>query len=155
MRRVGPWDTYDEHVGHYSHAGLSRYADGMAELRRFFGDGGPNDLNVILFSTSGVHGSYATIEEVEATLRGEAEEDDQVTDVTFVILQPRVVAVKYGNVTPRTLDDIRYLKWLRAKSHAALLTIGAPHYHQAKVEPERPPAPRESDADDIDDRGDP
>ncbi len=41
--------------------------DSMAALREFFPNGA-DPMNFVLFSTSGVHGTYATIEEIEASL---------------------------------------------------------------------------------------
>jgi hypothetical protein len=40
----------------------------MAALRDFFPTGTANTMNFVLFSTSGVHGTYTTIEEIEASL---------------------------------------------------------------------------------------
>lgn len=108
---------------HYSVFSLRHGSDAMAALRAMFPDGEANDMNAVLFSTSGVHGTYNTIEEVEATLKGEASEDD-ASDVTFVVVQPRRVSLFCGNVTPKTLDDIAFLKKLRATSHAAFASIG-------------------------------
>lgn len=93
--------------------------EAMDLLRRFFPKGEANDLNFVLFSTSGVHGSYTTIEEAR---RGKCA-------VTFVIVQPRLVCMRYGNVAPKTDDDWAFLKKLRASSWAAVQTIGAPPRH--------------------------
>ncbi len=100
---------------------------GVDALRKLFPDGEANDLNFVLFSTSGVHGSYMTIEEVEAfVLRGEgADEDGHGPDeVTFLIVHPRIVCMRYGNCGPKTSDDFEFLKKLRASSWAAIQSIG-------------------------------
>lgn len=89
--------------------------DGMEALRTMFPDGEANDLNFVLFSTSGVHGSYATLEEVE-------EEPD--LGLTFLIVQPRIVGVRYGNCEPKTPEDFAFLRKLRASSWRAVATIG-------------------------------
>ena len=123
IQRFGSWETHDDGVGHYTTAWLSRSVDGMHVLREYFARG-PDEFNVVLFSTSGVHGTYTTIEEVEATLRGEAPPDEESHEVTFLLLCPRMCSIKYGNVRPKTLDDIAFLKDLRAKSHAMLARIG-------------------------------
>lgn len=94
--------------------------DGMAALRDFFPDAKADEMNAVLFSTSGVHGSYCTIEDVE-------EGGDEAPDsVTFVMIQPRIVCMRYGNAKPRTQEDFAFLKQLRASSRNALSKIGGP-----------------------------
>jgi hypothetical protein len=89
--------------------------DGMAALRELFPNGQADDLNFVLFSTSGVHGTYCTIEAAE----------DEGLDVTFLVVQPRIVGLRYGVCEPKTPEDFAFLKQLRASSHAAVLSIGA------------------------------
>lgn len=94
---------------------LAHGGDAMAALRQMFPEGKADDLNFVLFSTSGVHGSYCTIEDAEA-------EPD--LGVTFLIVQPRIVGLRYGNCEPRTPEDFAFLKALRASSREAIATIG-------------------------------
>ena len=96
--------------------------DGMQALRDLFPDGKADDLNAVLFSTSGVHGSYCTIEAVEEDMQRAEREGPR--EVTFCVIQPRIVCMRYGNVEPSTADDIAFLKRLRETSHTALSTIG-------------------------------
>jgi hypothetical protein len=84
---------------------------GMEALRQMFPDGEANDLNFVLFSTSGIHGSYCTIEDCEA---------GDVHDLTFLVIQPRIVALRYGNCEPKTPEDFAFLKKLRATSLQAI-----------------------------------
>lgn len=107
---------------YYSVLGLT--GDGMEALRQLFPDGEANDLNAVLFSTSGVHGTYCLIEAVEEDMQREVR--DGPRDVTFVVIQPRIVCMRYGCAEPRTADDIAFLKKLRASSLRALATIGVP-----------------------------
>jgi hypothetical protein len=88
----------------------------MAALRELFPEGEANDLNFVLFSTSGIHGTYCTIEACEA---------GETTDVTFLVIQPRIVALRYGNCEPKTPDDFAFLKKLRASSMQAVAAYGA------------------------------
>lgn len=97
--------------------------------------------NFVVFSTSGVHGMYTTIEEVERSIRKYGPDgcacdqelklaDDckhgyQPREVTFLLVQPRIVSMTYGNVECRTLDDVKFLKRLRRESWKAVQTIGA------------------------------
>ncbi len=119
--------------GHYNVFGLARGSDwaehGMAALRELFPDGEANDMNVVIFSTSGVHGTYNTIEEAEAHLaltveQAGSEDCETSPDVTFLVIQPRIVCLRYGTCTPKNADDIAFLKRLRASSWKALKTIG-------------------------------
>jgi hypothetical protein len=111
---------------HYNIFHIPR-AEAMAQLRQFFPDGEANELNFVLFSTSGVHGSYGLIEDIgvpyEENEEGEA---GAPNDVTFLIVQPRLVCMRYGNAKPEGPDDIAFLKKLRESSWAAVQKIGKP-----------------------------
>lgn len=104
---------------HYSIMRLSDSDTGMAALRQLFPDGKANEMNVCLFSTSGVHGHYGSIEDAE-------DERDQglLPTVTFLLLQPRLVCVRYGNVGPESPEDFKFLRALRQSSWDALNQIG-------------------------------
>lgn len=107
--------------------------NGMDFLRTFFDKNKPNQLGFVLFSTSGVHGSYSTIEDAEAWLR-ENKTKEHIdyfgnwgvgNSVTFLIIQPRIVGTIYGNCLPETQGDIDFLKQLRQDSWDVVKTIGA------------------------------
>lgn len=105
----------------------------VADLKEIFPDGEANEMNFVLFSTSGVHGTYTTIEEIEASLQKygvlideEAEEapDDYCDNhLTFLIVHPRIVCLKYGRLKVE-LSDIPFLKALRESSKKAVSRIG-------------------------------
>ena len=97
--------------------------EGMDALRGMFPDAKADEMNFVLFSTSGVHGTYNTIEEAERFLSGEDAEG--YSEVTFAIVHPRLVAMRYGVCNPASQDDIDYLKQLRASSQEAVAGIGA------------------------------
>lgn len=123
------WENLDKarpDSGHYSIMRKTTDIDGMDALRAMFPDAEANALNFVLFSTSGVHGTYNTIEEAERSLAGEVDEDgDSLCDeVTFVIVHPRLVSMRYGVLNPKNQADIDYLKKLRASSHKAAAGIG-------------------------------
>lgn len=103
---------------------VNRVDDPWPLFKEIFPKGQADTMNFVLFSTSGVHGTYAAIEEVEKTLNGEADTDDQTNDVTFIIMQPRILCFYYGNITPKTQHDINYLKKLRKSSKIAISGIG-------------------------------
>lgn len=105
---------------------------GMESLKRLFPDGTANDLNFVLFSTSGVHGCYTTIEQIEAGLERYGDDFDPGDDwpadwsgdtLTVLVVQPRIVCLRCGNVRVRKAD-IAWLKGLRASSQDAVMLIG-------------------------------
>ena len=107
---------------HYAVMGLTEPNTGMEALRIMFPGGKADELNAVLFSTSGLHGTYCTIEEVEEDMA--RPERHGPRDVTFLILHPRLVTMRYGVCEPETADDIEFLKSLRESSHAALAKVG-------------------------------
>ena len=114
--------------GHYNHYSVIKKM-AITLLRRIFPEGKANELNFVLFSTSGVHGTYNTIEDAEKVLMTapvDLDEDDLcLSEVTFVIIQPRLCTIHYGNCEPKNNEDIKFLKSLRQSSWDAVLTIGA------------------------------
>jgi hypothetical protein len=119
------WENTDKSrpdSAHYSVMRKQESIEGMDALRGMFPVAKANEMNFVLFSTSGVHGTYNTIEEAEKFLKGENAEG--YNEVTFVIVHPRLVAIRYGVCNPTNQDDIDYLKQLRASSHEAVAGIG-------------------------------
>jgi len=106
-------------MSHYSIHNIKK-EEGMSFLKEVFPSGEADDLNFVLFSTSGVHGFYTTIEQAEK----EIDENKDVSMVTFLLIKPRMVSVIYGNVIPKTMEDIVFLKKLRETSSKAMQTIG-------------------------------
>lgn len=132
--RSGPWESLHRKDGAHYNTYACHDVDGMDAIREMFPDGQADEFNVCLFSTSGVHGTYATIEEVEAwVLSGapydcfeEGEEPEGLEDATFLILHPRIVCTRHGNCQPKTPEDFALLKRLRETSWESLATIGRP-----------------------------
>lgn len=127
----GVWEsTHKKQGAHYNTYGC-RDVDGMEGLRSIFPKGKADEFNVCIFSTSGVHGMYTTIEEAEIEFwknqRGETDEDGNefTPEVTFLIIHPRIVCLRYGNCRPQSAEDFEYLKKLRQTSWAELAKIGA------------------------------
>src|SRR3989304_8756196 len=113
------WENIDktrqDESAHYSIMRLTEKGSGMEALRELFRDGDADELNFVLFSTSGIHGSYNTIEDAELFLQGKNPEGHP--NITFLIIHPRLVALRYGICTPTSQDDINYLKKLRDNSY--------------------------------------
>jgi hypothetical protein len=113
---------------HYSIFALDSPLEGIKALREFFPDGEADDLNFVLFSTSGVHGTSRTIEDVEKFLtfgpkNNDPEESIGTDEITFLILRPRMVTINFGVCCPRNLEDIVFLKKLRESSRRAANVI--------------------------------
>lgn len=98
---------------HYSISEIKSIDD----LRTMFPDGEANYLNFVLFSTSGIHGSYLTLEDIQD------EPDDEEHRLTVLVIRPRIVETIYGTIV---IDktDIPWLMKLRASSLKAVSTIG-------------------------------
>ena len=107
---------------HYSIMQLTEKDSGMEALRELFPDGYADELNFVLFSTSGIHDSYNTIEDADLFLQGKNPEGHP--NITFLIIHPRLVALRYGICTPTSQNDINYLKKLRDSSYCAVMNTG-------------------------------
>lgn len=107
--------------GHYN-TFTCRDSLGMAALREWFPNGEATENRFVMFSTSGVHGSYQTIEDAEMELLNPTEEGD--TKVTFLIVEHRIVCLRYGNAVIESPEDVAFLIRLRESSRKAFGAIG-------------------------------
>ena len=96
--------------------------DGIEALKRIFPDGHADELNLCLFSTSGVHGLYNSIDESEKAFNRGSK--DEPVSITYLIIHPRLVCMRYGNCEPSTKDDYIFLRKLMDSSHKNFLKIG-------------------------------
>ena len=97
--------------------------EAMSMLKSVFPNAKADELNFCLFSTGGVYGTYSTIEDAEIEIsKGESAE------ITFLVIHPRVVALRYGNVIAESQEDIDFLRRLRANSLKAVRGIGIPNF---------------------------
>jgi hypothetical protein len=90
---------------------------GISFLRKMFPEGEANPLNFCLFSTSGTHGSYLSIEEVAESLNSE-----EPCGLTVLVVQPRTVRMLYGEIDIE-LSDVPFLMALRASSREIAASI--------------------------------
>lgn len=100
--------------------------ESMEELRRYFPNGEADELNWCFCSTSGVHGMYTTLDTCERHLRGERDpekdvDEDWVPSVTVLVVQPRLVVLRYGHLDV-TLEDVAFLRGLVRSTLAAVAT---------------------------------
>jgi hypothetical protein len=73
------------------------------DVREIFPDGKADLMNWFFLSTSGVHGSYATLDDLYT--------GDYGGSITMLVVQPRLVVVRYGEVEVEK-DDIPFLRGL-------------------------------------------
>ena len=120
------WENIDKSrpdSAHYSVMRKIKSFTGMEALRDMFREGKADELNFVLFSTSGVHGTYTTIEEAERAIHGD---EDASNEVTILIVHPRLVSLRYGTCKPENEEDIEFLKALRESSSSVVRCIGWP-----------------------------
>jgi hypothetical protein len=81
----------------------------IADLRELFPDGKADELNWCFLSTSGVHRSYHTLDDMHIP-----DEDDGTffRNVTVLVVHPRLVVLKYGHITVETDEDEKWLRGL-------------------------------------------
>ena len=111
--------------GHHYNIYKVEASKGMEVLRDLFPDAEANEMNFVMFSTSGIHGSYATIEDIENGFNeygvdpqfpgGEPPDDYWGNNLTVLVIHPRIVCMKYGDIEVAP-DDIQFLKDLRKSS---------------------------------------
>lgn len=97
---------------HWLNEGHRRYT--VDDLKGIFPDGKADEMNFVMLSTSGIHGSYCSISDRLT----ESEADDDMM-ITILIIQPRIVRMRYGNLH-FTRDDEPYLRGLVESSIAAM-----------------------------------
>lgn len=113
--------------GHYTVSNVT--GDVMAFLRGME----PDDLNFFFPSTSGVHGSYCTLDQIDKLFGASEEEareefgfeEGEATptqwDLTFCFVMPWMCTIYYGNVPVRSPDDSRFLRGLVEKTIKGVL----------------------------------
>jgi len=93
----------------------------IEDIKKHFPDGKCNEMNLFMASTSGVHGSYTTLDDIQKCYdKGcNCEEYDGFEGhdftLTVMIFHPRLVCIKYGNIEVAE-KDIPYLRGLVASS---------------------------------------
>lgn len=90
----------------------------IAELKTMFPDETDYTLNWLFCSTSGVHGSYLTLDQFDPSSPDD-EDDWPPYPLTVLVVQPRIVRVRYGviDVMP---DDV---EWIRDRIRKTLAGV--------------------------------
>ena len=94
--------------GHYS-VNYVKPEHAMEFLRSLFKNG-PDSMNWLFLSTSGVHGTYTPMSEYEEVLEWALKEQAEGEEfcepqVTFLVVNPRLVRTTYGNVPISKYED--------------------------------------------------
>lgn len=119
-----------------SHQNISKIKT-IDDLKEIYPKGVANDLNMVMFSTSGVHGTYSSIEDLETAIKTNDPEYEGNYKLTVLSIHPRIVSMQYGHIEI-TLDDIDYLKKLRASSNEFLQNyIPSPDVPQQPTEKDK------------------
>lgn len=85
----------------------------IKDIKSIFPDGKANVLNWFFASTSGIHGSGATLDDIEKYFGWNGEEPLEVEDnyLTVLVVQPRLCVLRYGafEIQPEDLEYLREL----------------------------------------------
>lgn len=79
-------------------------------------DSWDNTLNWLFLSTSGVHGSYTTLDEIEQYVPDVDDEETYRPTLTALIVQPRTVCIRYGGEIEVAPEDVPYLRHVVART---------------------------------------
>ena len=106
---------------------LIQKIDSMAQLRGFFEEKTDYRLNWLVASTSGVHGSYTSLDDWEAWRP--TEDEPEPPQVTVLVIQPRRVQLWYGCIDIEAED----VPWLRETIRLSLLGMARSQEGNATV----------------------
>jgi hypothetical protein len=101
-----------------AHYSIGSEIRSMDDLRAIFPTGEADEMNWCLLSTSGVHGTYNTLDVV-----GRVEDDGYAVphEITVLVIQPRLVCMRPGHIPFEEADA----PWLRRLVSSSLAAIGA------------------------------
>ena len=110
------------HMPHYSILAIDQ-TRGMEALKEMFPEGKCDEMNFVLFGTSGGHGCVGNVDEL-FTEGNQTDEDLEsgVDKITVLVIQPRLVCLRYGHIVVKP-DDIPFLQALRDSSREAMRAI--------------------------------
>ena len=102
--------------GHVAATAHYHVFDGLKtieDLKTIFPDGKADDLNWVFLSTSGVHGSYTTLDDLEK----DPDYADNIDEngnahITVLVLHPRMCCIKFGHMDINVKRDSAYLRGL-------------------------------------------
>jgi len=83
----------------------------LEDLKKVFPDGKADEYNWCFLSTSGVHGLCTTLDDIE----------EFPEDITVLVVHPRLVCLRYGNIQIISKDDV---EWLRGLVRSTIDAVG-------------------------------
>lgn len=86
---------------HMEHYNIYKF-DTIDVLKGMFPNSTCDNMNWVIFSTSGVHGTYTTLDDIERDGEGR---------LTVTVLQPRKISIAYGEIEV-TKEDVPFLRKL-------------------------------------------
>ena len=85
----------------------------MREVKEIFPENKADHLNWLFIGTQGAHGTYASLDDIEAILRGKDEDSKALSNgkypITILVVHPRLCILKYGEISVGLKD----IEWLR------------------------------------------
>ena len=130
IHKPGPHNTPQWIKGKGGHYSVNRFMsdEGIRHYLTF----DVNDMNFWIFSTSGIHGSWMTLEEVITYEPDEDDDEEYDPELTVMFCQPRMVCFTYGNIAVKKDDHelIALLKRRRDESRAVMMQLGYPEAKQ-------------------------
>jgi len=87
----------------------------IQQLRGLFPNGKADHMNWCLLSTSGIHGSYTTLEELKDKRKRAFHAGEKGEYITVLVIQPRLVCLYWGCIQVAA-TDIEWLERLVATS---------------------------------------
>lgn len=102
------------------HYKVIRSLETMEDIRSNFPDGKADEFNWFFASTSGAHGTYTTIDQIEKSWDLSPDDENYRRSLTVLIVHPRLCVLKFGEVEIRQRDDITFLRGLVSSTIEAI-----------------------------------
>jgi len=100
-------------MSHYKNIHIKE--ESVDYLKEYFEDG-VDDMNFIMFGTSGIHGTRTDLDDIEECYeKYEEGHEDFSNYLTFLIIRPRMVSMLYGNIYVKK-DEIPFLRKLEVNT---------------------------------------
>jgi hypothetical protein len=85
----------------------------ISDLKTIFPEGKADDLNWAFLSTSGIHGSYISLDDLEKDPDcAECVDEEGNCTITVLVLHPRMCCIKFGEMKFNLKEDSAYLRGL-------------------------------------------
>jgi len=83
------------------------------DLKKIFPQGKADSLNWVFLSTSGIHGSYVSLDDLEKDPDFKEDIDEEGNaNITVLVVHPRMCCIKFGQMRFNLKKDSAYLRGL-------------------------------------------